>query len=96
MAEEEFDVDAEMAKDGWSRVAANVSKAPRAVYGLRLSPEEFAAFTAAAKAKNMTLSDFLRSSAWGAVEGKVDAEKAAAAAEVRAKARELIEAASRL
>jgi hypothetical protein len=92
---QEIDIDMEMAKEGWSRVE-NVAKAPRASFSVRLSPEEFQAFNQAAKDRHLTLADFLRSSAWAAIEGATNPEKAAAAATVREKVRELAEAAGRL
>ncbi len=90
------ELEAEMASEGWTRVGARVAKSPRAVYGLRLSPEEMEAFSAAAEERHMNLADFLRSSAWAAIAGQTDPTKAAAAAKVREKARELVEAASQL
>jgi hypothetical protein len=44
----------------------------------------------------MTLAELMRSSTRAALAGKLDAGKAAAVAEVRTKAREIVEAASRL
>src|SRR5688572_21642292 len=94
--EDDIDIDAEMAKEGWTRVSARVSKTPRAVFAIRLSPEEMEAFSAASKARNMALADFLRSSARAAIAGDLNPEKAAAAEVVREKVRELAEAANRL
>lgn len=98
------EIDVEMRKaveegrelEGWERVDIKVSKSPRAVYGLRLSPEEFQEYSDAAKARGVTLSEFLRSAARGAIEGEIDTERAAAVGTAREKARELTEALSRL
>lgn len=92
---DEMDLDAKMAKDGWERVE-NVAKAPRAAFSIRLSSEEFEAFNGAAKARRMTLSDFLRSAAWAAVDGTSDPNRTAVVADVREKARQLAAAASKL
>ena len=98
------EIDAEMHKaieegrelEGWEPVEVRVAKAPRAVYGLRLSPQEYEEIAAAAQARGMTMSDFLRSAARAAIEGQLDVEKAAALATIREKTRELTEAVSRL
>jgi hypothetical protein len=65
---------------------------PRAVYTLRLSLEEAQKFDAGAKARGMTLSDFLRSCALASL----DADRGKALGEVREKARALTEAIGRL
>jgi uncharacterized protein (DUF1778 family) len=82
--------------EGWEPIAARIAKAPRAVYGLRLSAEEYKEISAAAEARGMTMSDFLRSAARAAIDGDVDVEKAAALTIVKQKARELGEAVERL
>ena len=82
--------------EGFKRVKGKVSRNLSIGYAIRLSPEEYEAFSNGAKARGMTLADFMRSSTRGARAGEIDADKAAAAAEVRAKARELVEAAARL
>ena len=82
--------------EGWEPVEVRVAKSPRAVYGLRLSPQEYEEIAAAAQARGMTMSDFLRSAARAAIEGQLDVEKAAALATIREKTRELTEAVSRL
>jgi uncharacterized protein (DUF1778 family) len=82
--------------DGWQPVEVRVAKSPRAVYGLRLSPQEYQDIAEAAQARGMTMSDFLRSAARAAVEGTLDVEKAEALSTVKEKARELNEAVSRL
>jgi hypothetical protein len=68
------------------------AKPPRAVYSLRLSIEEFQEFEAAAKARRMTLSDFLRSAAHVVIE----ADKASGIGLIRTKAHELVDAIDRL
>lgn len=82
--------------EGWSAADIKVAKSPRAVYGLRLSLQEYEDIAAAAASKGMTMSDFLRSAARAAIEGDLDVEKAAALATIREKTRELTEAVSRL
>jgi uncharacterized protein (DUF1778 family) len=82
--------------EGWEPVEVLVSRAPRAVYGLRLSPQEYKDISEAARAKGMTMSDFLRSAARAAIDGELDAEKAAALTAVKQKTRELSEALERL
>ncbi len=75
------------------RPVRNVSKKPpRAVYSMRLSLEEAQEFEAAAKARGMTMSDFLRSAA----HASIAADRESALGEVRTKLRELNEAAGRL
>jgi hypothetical protein len=93
--QDDIDIDAEMAEEGWTRVE-NVAREPRASFSIRFSREEFQAFNSAAKQRRQTLADFLRSAAWAAIDGNTNPEKAAAAATVRAKVRELAEAASKL
>ena len=75
------------------RPVRNISKKPpRAVYSIRLSLEEAQEFEAAARARGMTLSDFLRSVA----HASIAADSESALGELRAKVRELTEVASRL
>lgn len=82
--------------EGFKRVKGRVSKNLSIGYAIRLSPQEYEEFSRGAKAREMTLAEFMRSATRGALAGEIDAEKAAAAAEVRTKARELVEAAARL
>lgn len=82
--------------EGYKRVKAKVSKNLSIGYAIRLSPAEYEEFNQGAKARGMTLAEFMRSATRGALAGEIDADKAAAAAEVREKARELVEAAARL
>jgi uncharacterized protein (DUF1778 family) len=90
------DIEAGVEFEGWQPVEVRVARSPRAVYGLRLSPQEYQDFAEAAQAHGMTMSDFLRSAARAAVEGTLDVEKAKALSTVKEKARELNEAVSRL
>jgi hypothetical protein len=83
------DIDREMAEEGWERVQAKISKTPRAVFGVRLSPEEMEAFSAAAQARHVTLAEFLRSSAWAAIAGTLNTDLALALATVREKSQEI-------
>lgn len=95
---EDFDERIEQGRemDGFKRVPGRVSKNLSVSFAVRLSPDEYEEFSRGAKAKGMTLADLMRSSTRAALAGEIDAEKAAAVAEVRAKAREIVEAASRL
>lgn len=92
----DFDDRVESGRDleGFTEVPGRVSKKLSVVYSLRLSPDEYKLFEEAAQARGMRLSDFLRASALGAVEGTIDAEKAAAMSVVKEKVRELSEAVS--
>jgi hypothetical protein len=72
--DEDSDIDREMAREGWTRVPASVSKNARAVFGIRLSAEEMELFSEAAKARHMTLADFLRSSARAVIAGEARIE----------------------
>jgi hypothetical protein len=75
------------------RPVRNVAKKPpRAVYSIRLSLDEAREFEAAAKARGLTMSDFLRSAA----HTSIAADRDSALGELRAKLRELNEAASRI
>jgi hypothetical protein len=82
--------------EGYKRVPGKVSQNLSVSYAIRLSPSEYEEFSQGAKARGMTLADLMRSATRAALAGEIDAEKAAAVAEVRAKAREIAEAASRL
>ena len=94
----DFDERIESGRDleGFISVPGRVSKNLSVVYSLRLSPEEFTLFEQAAKARGVPLSDFLRAAAHGAVEGDIDADRAAALNLVREKVRELNDAVSRV
>jgi hypothetical protein len=74
------------------RVARNLS----VVYSVRLSPEELRRFSEAAGSRGMTLSDFLRAAAEGAIHNGGDLMRAAAIRKVRRKVQELNEAVSQL
>jgi hypothetical protein len=78
--------------EGYSPVKARVSKNLSVTYAIRLSPGEYSEFSAAAKARNMTLADFMRAAARGVVTGEIDVTKAAAIGTAREKVRELAEA----
>ncbi len=94
----DFDERAEQGRelDGFKRAKGKVSKNLTVGYAIRLSPDEFREFTKAANERGMSLAELMRSATRGALAGEVDADKAAAAAEVRTKAQELVEAAARL
>jgi len=68
----------------------------RVTHAIRLSPDEYREFNTVAKARGITLADLFRSSVHVAIAGDLDVDKAAAAAEVKEKARELVEVAARL
>ena len=78
--------------EGLRPVKNTAGRPPRAVYTVRLSLEEVQKFEAGAKARGMTLSDFLRSCALASL----DADRGTALGEVREKARALTEAIGRL
>lgn len=75
---------------------ARPSKNLTITYAIRLAPEEYTAFNDAARERGMTLADFMRSAARGAIAGDIDVDKAAALSSAREKARELTEALRRL
>ncbi len=80
-------------------VKARVSKNLGIVFSVRFTPEDLDAIEDAAKARGMTISDFIRKAAMGAVAGGEQlaaGEKATALEEVRERVRELSEAVSRL
>jgi hypothetical protein len=75
------------------RPVRNVSKKPpRAVYSIRLSLDEAQQFEAAARARGLTMSEFLRA----AGHASITADRETALGELRARIRELNEAVSRL
>jgi predicted DNA binding CopG/RHH family protein len=82
--------------EGWEPVPARVSKTPRAVYGVRLSPGEYREISEAARAHGMSMSDFLRWAARAAIDGRTDVDQVAAITTAKEKARELGEALGRL
>ena len=86
------EMESESFVDGLKPVRNIASRPPRAVYSIRLSLDEAQAFEAAAKARGMTMSDFLRTAAHTSIE----ADRESALGELRDKLRELNEAASRL
>jgi hypothetical protein len=91
---EEMDaiMDAGTEAEHFAPVPAKASKNLSVTYALRLSPDEYMMFTEAARARNMTLADLMRSATRGALAGEIDVQKAAALDAVRMKARELAEA----
>jgi hypothetical protein len=82
--------------DGFAPARGKVSKNLSVSYAIRLTPAEYEEFSAGARSPGMTLADFIRSSTRAALAGELDATKAAAAAEVPTKARELLDPAGRL
>jgi hypothetical protein len=66
------------------------------VFSVRLSRHEVEEFSAAARARKMNLSEFLRAAAQAVAQGDVDVSKAEAVGEVKEKARQLNEAIERL
>lgn len=92
------DLDLELAAklDKATPVKARVSKDLKMVYSVRLSRREVEEFTAAAQARNMNLSEFLRAAAQTVAQGDVDLSNAQAVGELKEKARELNEAIERL
>ncbi|HEX5368987.1 MAG TPA: hypothetical protein VFY10_06180 [Dehalococcoidia bacterium] len=74
---------------GAHRVSGRVSQNLSVTFALRLSRDEHDEFARAAESRGMTLADLMRSATRAAVEGQLDAEKAAALNKARAAAREL-------
>jgi len=72
-------------------VPAHVSNKLSIIYAIRFSPEEYEKFGDAARKRGMTLADFMRSAARGAIAGDIDMIKAAALSSAREKARELVD-----
>jgi hypothetical protein len=91
-AEIERDIESGEFFEGLKPVENVATKPPRVVHSLRLSAQEYLDFDAAAQARGMSLSDFLRAAAYASIEG--DRDKALHA--VRVKAKELTEALNRL
>jgi hypothetical protein len=86
------EMESESFLDGLKPVRNISKKPPKAVYSIRISLEEAQEFEAAARARGMTMSGFLRSAA----HASISSDREAAMAELRTKIRELNEAASRL
>jgi uncharacterized protein (DUF1778 family) len=77
--------------EGYVPAKAKVSRRLSVSFAIRMSPDEYKAFNQAAKARGMTLADFMRSATRGAITGEIDAGKAAALNSGREKAEELSE-----
>jgi len=92
----ELDRELEAMMEKATPVKGRVSKNLRFVYSLRLTPAELDTFSRAAKARGMTVSEFLRAAAQAATQEDVDLTKSQAVTELMTKARELNEAIERL
>lgn len=81
------DIEAQIADgrelEGAQRVPGTVSKNLSVTYTLRLTPEEYSTFNAAAKARGMKLADFTRAALRAAIAGDTDPEQVAAWTEIR-------------
>jgi hypothetical protein len=86
------EMESESFLDGLKPVRNASKKPPRAVYSVRLSLQEAQEFEAAARARGMSMSDFLRSVA----HASIAADRESALGELRTKVRELTEVANRL
>jgi hypothetical protein len=97
MAEE---VDRKVAKgtefDDVVPVEGQVSKQPRAVFSVRLSPTELGRFSKAAHESGMTLSDWMRAAALAALDDERVPSKAAALEKVRHQVEELADTVRKL
>ncbi len=85
--------------EGLVPVRARVAKEARAVFAVRLSQAEMKTITEAAAKQARPIGDFIRAASLAAAAGELDlgaAERAAVAAEVKDKLRELEIVASRL
>jgi hypothetical protein len=82
--------------NGYTRVKGRVSRRLTVSYAIRMSPVEYDVFNEAARARGMTLADFMRSATRAAIAGEIDAVKAAVLNSAREKAEELAEALRRL
>lgn len=80
--------------DGFERVEARVSRAPRAVFSLRIGPQELEAIETAASLVDENIGEFIRRAALLRV-GEVMTHSSAID-EIRQKARELNEAIGKL
>lgn len=77
--------------EGYVPARGRVSRRLSVSFAIRMSPEEYAAFNQAAKARGMTLADFMRSSARAAMSGEIDPGRAAVLSSARHKAEQLAE-----
>ena len=77
-------------------VKGSVSKDLRMVFSVRLSRQEVEDFSAAARARGMNLSEFLRAAAQTVAQGDMDVTKAEALGEVKEKAVALTKAIEKL
>jgi hypothetical protein len=82
--------------EGYVRVNVRPSKNRVMSFAIRLSHEEMQEFSAAAKAKGMTLADFMRSASRAAAASELDVDRAAALGAAKEHARELADALQRL
>ncbi len=82
--------------DDLVRVDAHVARQPRAVFSVRLSPEELSRFSAAARGSGMTLSDWIRAAGLAALENNEAPEKAAALDRIRHQVEELADSVRKL
>jgi len=69
---------------------------PSTMFSLRMTGEELTRIAEAARARGMTVSDFIRRASLAAIDDQDAAEKATALGEAKEKARELSEALNRL
>src|SRR5689334_17714273 len=85
--------------EGLVEVKAKVAKNPRSIWSLPLMPGELTEIERAAKARKMTISDFIRKAALSAVAGDLNLNegvKVAAIEEVRHRLRDLSKTVKRL
>ncbi|HEX5370194.1 MAG TPA: hypothetical protein VFY10_12335 [Dehalococcoidia bacterium] len=85
--------------EGLVPVKANVSKNPRSVFSVRLNFGELGRIEEAAKARGLTISEFMRQASLAAANGEQDlapGEHTAAVLAVREKARDLYNAVEKL
>jgi hypothetical protein len=76
--------------EGYEPIEARVPKKLSVMYSVRLSPEEYAEFSDAAKARGMTMSDFMRAAARSVIDAG-GGDQAAVLGAARAKLDELAE-----
>jgi cytidylate kinase len=69
--------------EGAQRIPGTVSKNLTVTYTLRMTPQEYSTFNAAAKARGMKLADFTRAALHAAIAGEINPEQVAAMAEMR-------------
>ena len=72
------------------------STGPSTMFSLRMGGDELTKIAEAAKARGVTVSEFIRTASMAAVEDSEGASRAIALGEAKAKAKELAEALSRL